>query len=220
MARNESSGSFCAATLRSIENLEERFKPFQDSPKEAVLLIVFMKYKNFEELPVWQAAVEFALKVFEFTDKADFRGFGDTKNQLERATVSISNNIAEGFERGANPELIYFLYISKGSAGECRSMLRLCEFAPRFSNFKSEISNLISRAVGISKQLNGWLESLKNSKIKGNRYFTKQDRDKIARDRQFAEFDAQMAEFQRQHLEMLEKRQQDTAMVPAESALD
>ena len=53
-----------------------------------------MKYKNFEELPVWQAAIEFALKVSEFTDKADFRGFGDTKNQLERATVSISNNIA------------------------------------------------------------------------------------------------------------------------------
>src|SRR5881394_4513545 len=88
-----------------------------------------MKYKNFEELPVWQAAIEFALKVFEFTDRADFRGFGDTQNQLERATVSISNNIAEGFERGAKTELIYFLYISKGSAGECRSMLRLCEHA-------------------------------------------------------------------------------------------
>jgi len=179
-----------------------------------------MKYKQFEELPVWQAAIEFALKVFEFTDKADFRGFGDTKNQLERATVSISNNIAEGFERGANTELIYFLYISKGFAGECRSMLRLCEHAPRFSNFKSEISNLINRTVGISKQLNGWLESLKNSKIKGNRFFTNKEREKIARDKEFAEFDAQMAEFQRQHLEMLEKRQQDTASARAAKELD
>ncbi len=179
-----------------------------------------MKYKQFEELPVWQTAIEFALKVFEFTDKADFRGFGDTKNQLERATVSISNNIAEGFERGANSELIYFLYISKGSAGECRSMLRLCESAPRFSNFKSEISNLINRAVGISKQLNGWLESLKNSKIRGNRFLTNKDREKIARDKEFAEFDSQMAEFQRQHLEMLEKRHQDTARARAEPALD
>ena len=100
-----------------------------------------MKYKQFEQLPVWQAALEIALKVFEFTDKADFRGFGDTKNQLERATVSISNNIAEGFERGANTELIYFLYISKGSAGECRSMLRLCEYAHAFqiSNLKFQI---------------------------------------------------------------------------------
>jgi hypothetical protein len=38
-----------------------------------------MKYSRFEELPVWNSAVEFALKVFEFTNKADFRGLGDTK---------------------------------------------------------------------------------------------------------------------------------------------
>ena len=96
-----------------------------------------MKYSTFEELPVWNAAVRFALAVFELTEKADFRGLGDTKNQLERASLSISNNIAEGFERGSTSELIYFLYIARGSAGESRSMLRLCEDLPRFSNFKS-----------------------------------------------------------------------------------
>ena len=101
-----------------------------------------MKYSRFEDLPVWQAAVEFALKVFEFTNKADFRGLGDTKGQLERAALSISNNIAEGFERGATTELIYFLYISKGSSGECRSMLRLCESIRRFENFKFGLSHL------------------------------------------------------------------------------
>ncbi len=41
-----------------------------------------MKYSSFEELPVWNAAIGFALKVFAFTEKADFRGLGDTKNQL------------------------------------------------------------------------------------------------------------------------------------------
>lgn len=80
-----------------------------------------------KNLPVWNAAIEFALKVFEFTNKADFRGLGDTKGQLERAALSISNNIAEGFERGTTAELINFLYIARGSAGESRSMLRLCE---------------------------------------------------------------------------------------------
>lgn len=177
-----------------------------------------MKYSQFEELPVWKEAIEFALKVFEFTNKIDFRGFGDTKNQLERATVSISNNIAEGFERGANTELIYFLYISKGSAGECRSMLRLCDYAPRFSNFKFEISNLIGRATGISKQLNGWVESLKNSKIKGTKFLTNLERERIERDKEFAEFDAQMEDFRRQHLKMLDKRQQDTAIAEIEVA--
>jgi len=71
-----------------------------------------MKYRNFEDLPVWNAAIEFALKLFEFTAAADFRGIGDLKNQIERAAVSISNNIAEGFERGTNNDLIHFLYIS------------------------------------------------------------------------------------------------------------
>jgi len=170
-----------------------------------------MKYSHFEEVPVWKAAIEFALNLFQFTNVADFRGFGDTKNQLERATVLISSNIAEGFERGANAELIYSLYISKGSAAEVRSMLRLCEYSPRFSNFKFEISNLIKRSVIISTQLSRWIESLKNSKIKGNGFLTKKDREEIAVNMRFSEFDAEMKEFRRQHLETLEKRQQDTA---------
>lgn len=148
-----------------------------------------MKYKNFEELPVWNAAIEFALGIFDFTAKADFRGVGDLKNQIERAAVSISNNIAEGFERGTNNELIHFLYISKGSAGECRSMLRICERSNKFSNFRSEISNLIGREESISKQLNGWIESLKNSDIKGVRYLNDKERAKIQQKKDDDEFD-------------------------------
>ena len=129
-----------------------------------------MKYSTFEELPVWNAAIEFALKVFEFTEKADFHGLGDTRGQLERAALSISNNIAEGFERGTTADLINFLYIARGSAGESRSMLRLCERKPRFSNFKSEIANLIGIATNISKHLHGWIDSLKNSDIKGVKF--------------------------------------------------
>jgi four helix bundle protein len=102
-----------------------------------------MKYRRFEELPVWKAAIEFALKIFEFTEKANplFRGLGDTKNQLERAVLSISNNIAEGFERGTTVELINFLYISRGSAGETRSILCCARSSDdfRISNLKFQI---------------------------------------------------------------------------------
>ncbi len=151
-----------------------------------------MKYKNFEDLPVWNAAIEFALGIFDFTAKADFRGVGDLKSQIERAAVSISNNIAEGFERGTNNDLIHFLYIAKGSAGECRSMLRMCERSNKFSNFKSEISNLILRSESISKQLNGWTESLKNSDIKGIRYLNEKERQKIQRNNEANEFDREI----------------------------
>lgn len=151
-----------------------------------------MKYKNFEELPVWNAAIQYALKIFEFTEKADFRGLGDTKSQIERASLSISNNIAEGFERGTSNDLIYFLYISKGSAGESRSMLRLCELSARFTNFRSEISNLIAQEINISKQLNGWIESLKNSDIKGVRYLNDKGRARIEQDKAAKEFDEEI----------------------------
>jgi four helix bundle protein len=168
-----------------------------------------VKYSRFEELPVWNAAIAFSLKVFELTEKADFRGLGDIKNQLERAALSISNNIAEGFERGTTTELIQFLYIARGSAGETRSMLRLCEAQERFSNFRSEISNLIGMAVNISKQLHGWLESLKNSEIKGVKFLTEKERARIDRRQEQADFDQEMAEFKKRHEEWLVHRQSD-----------
>jgi len=165
-----------------------------------------MKYSTFEEVPVWKAAVEFALRVFALTEKADFRGLGDTKNQLERAALSISNNIAEGFERGTTVELIHFLYIAKGSAGESRSMLRICEPLPRFSDLKFEISDLISRAVNVSKQLHGWLESLKNTDIKGTKFLTGKERDRLEREREFEGFDREMERHRQELIERLNKQ--------------
>ena len=170
-----------------------------------------MKYTRFEELPVWQAAIEFAIRVFEFTDKADFKGVGDVKNQLERAAVSISNNIAEGYERGSNTELIQYLYIAKGSAGECRSMLCLCERLPRFKVFKSDISSLQLRVENISKQLNGWIESLKNSEIKGAKFLTDKERKRYQQKKDLEEFDAEMAKYREELAERLRKQDEESA---------
>ena len=58
-----------------------------------------MKYSRFEELPVWKDAIELAVRTYKFTSSAAFKGRYSLKDQLERAAVSISNNIAEGFER-------------------------------------------------------------------------------------------------------------------------
>ena len=103
-----------------------------------------MRYKRFEDLPVWKDAIEFAVKVFEFTAKSsgEFQGLGDLKNQIERAAVSVSNNIAEGFERGTTAELVHFIYISKGSAGECRSITYILGRLPKFRKHKEEILDL------------------------------------------------------------------------------
>jgi four helix bundle protein len=101
-----------------------------------------VKYRRFEELPVWQAAIDLAVRTFALTARPCFRGHGGTRNQLENAVVSISNNIAEGFERGTTNELVSFIYISRGSAGETRSMFCLLERLPTFKDFNAEIQIL------------------------------------------------------------------------------
>jgi len=127
-----------------------------------------------------------------------FKGHRGLRDQLERATVSISNNIAEGFERGTTQELITFLSIARGSAGEVRSMLCLVEQIRPFADLKSQISNLKSQAEEISRQLRAWVESLQNSPIKGQRYLTEKskERDRRARDRE--EFLAELRQIQMQ----------------------
>ena len=85
-----------------------------------------MKYKQFEDLPVWCKAIELAYRIHSFSVAGGFKGYGGLRDQIERAALSVSNNIAEGFERGTRDELISFLYIARGSAGEVRSMLHLC----------------------------------------------------------------------------------------------
>ncbi len=170
-----------------------------------------MKYSRFEDLPVWKTSTDLALKVFEFTNKADLRGLGDTKNQLERAALSISNNIAEGFERGTTVELINFLYIASGSAGESRSMLRIFEGLPRFSNVRSEISNLINQCVSISKQLHGWIESLKNTEIKGVKFYTNKEKVRVEQSREFEEFDKEMERYRQELIDRLNRREAETS---------
>ncbi|MFZ0064524.1 MAG: four helix bundle protein [Pyrinomonadaceae bacterium] len=135
-----------------------------------------MKYNRFEELPVWKAAIEFGVRVYALTVNPRFRGFYSLKDQLERAAVSISNNIAEGFERGTTPELLTFIYIARGSSGECRSVLCLIERLSAFADLKFEISDLKSTAEAISRQLRAWANSLQNSDIRGQRYLNERSK--------------------------------------------
>ncbi len=129
-----------------------------------------VKYERFEQLPVWQAGMLLTERVFRFTEDKSFNYKGDLRSQLQRAALSIPNNVAEGFERGTTQELLTFLYIARGSAGEVRSMLCLLERLPYFGHLKSEISDLKLLAESISRQLRAWADSLQNSPITGQHY--------------------------------------------------
>jgi four helix bundle protein len=156
-----------------------------------------MKYTRFEDLPVWQDAIELAVRVFALTEKPVFRQYRSSKDQIERSSLSISNNIAEGFERGTTKELLAFLYISRGSAGEARSVLHFFDRLPRLSHLKFEISDLRFRAESISRQLRGWCDSLQNSDIKGPRYLTDKSRRLARQARERQEFLKELEEIRK-----------------------
>jgi four helix bundle protein len=154
-----------------------------------------VKYSRFEELPVWKAAMELARQLYAFCKSSRLRP--SFRDQLERAALSVSNNIAEGFERGTTQELLTFIYIARGSAGEVRSMLCVLETLPDSGNLKSEISNLKSLAEGISRQLRAWADSLQNTEIKGQRYLTEGTRRRAKQQKAADEFMAQVDEMVR-----------------------
>lgn len=81
------------------------------------------KIHRFEDIEAWQLARELTVEVYRLTLKEDFNRDYGMKDQIRRASVSIMNNIAEGFERGSNKDFAKFLFISRGSAGEVRSLL-------------------------------------------------------------------------------------------------
>ena len=73
------------------------------------------KISKFEDLEVWKEGINLAVRIYrELKDCRDF----SLRDQMQRASVSIPSNIAEGYERNTNKDFIHFLYISKGSCSE------------------------------------------------------------------------------------------------------
>ena len=104
-----------------------------------------MTYERFEDLPDWKDAVRLAEKVYGLTETKYFKGKYSLFDQIEREAISVSNNIAERFERGTTPGILTFRYIARGSAGEVRSMLCVIERLVAFRDLKSQISDLKSQ---------------------------------------------------------------------------
>ena len=114
-----------------------------------------MKIEKFEDVLAWQEAQKLTLEIYkQFKDCKDF----NFKDQIQRASVSIMNNIAEGFERYTNKEFKNFLYIAKGSCGEVRSMLNLSLKLNYVT--EEQYKKFLELSIKISKLISGFIKTL------------------------------------------------------------
>jgi len=130
--------------------------------------------KRFEDLICWQRTRDLVRQIYKATAQASFTD-PSLKDQIRRAAVSTLSNIAEGFERGAKEELLYFLYIAKASCGEVRAQLYVA-LDQRFitqGRFE-ELSNLTKEASALVYK---FIQGVKRSGFKGLRHkYPKEDK--------------------------------------------
>ena len=127
-----------------------------------------MKVTRFEDLEIWQLAKELYKKVFKITSDKPFCNDFKFRDQIRASSGSVSDNIAEGFERGGNKEFIQFLSVSKGSCGETRNQ----SYRAFDNNYitESDLNELLEPTDKISRKTSNLIKSLKASDHKGVKF--------------------------------------------------
>ena len=123
---------------------------------------------QFEDLEVWKSARELTNRIYKITTDGAFSKDYGLRDQIRRASVSIMSNIAEGYERGGNQELIQFLSIAKGSCGEVRCQLYIAGDQDYIT--QQELKPLIEQCKRISIMISNFMKHLKGSRFKGTKY--------------------------------------------------
>lgn len=112
---------------------------------------------RFEELEVWKRSAKLSAEIYkELRNLKDF-GF---KDQITRSGLSISSNVAEGFERDSDKQYLNFLSYAKGSCGELRSQIYIGMDIGYID--KKITNNWIKEAVEISSMLSGFMKAKRN----------------------------------------------------------
>lgn len=117
--------------------------------------------RSFEDLIVWQKAIEFVTQVYRVTNQGELKRDFGLRDQMRRAAVSISTNIAEGFERASRKEYLLFLNIAKGSAGETRSLFRVALEIGYFN--KETHDQLREGALTLSRYLFNQIKAIRSA---------------------------------------------------------
>ena len=124
--------------------------------------------ENFEDLAIYQKSCELAKQVYDITRKGEFKSDYRFVQQIRAAAGSVSDNIAEGFERQGNKEFINCLYIAKGSCGEVRSQVTRAHNVGFIDD--NTFSQMFVDCKKLSAGILNMINSLKRSTVTGTRY--------------------------------------------------
>ncbi len=131
------------------------------------------KYEHFEDTPAWQAAAEMYNLVLDLLEEHGSGFTSGYRGQLDRCALSVSNNIAEGFERMTTGGLMAFLDIARGSAGETESMMRVILHRPNLAAARPLMTQIRDLADSLVRRLTGWMSSIEHGDVQGKRHLTK-----------------------------------------------
>ena len=134
------------------------------------------KYERFEDLPVWQEAARLYNAVLDLLEESGAAFSAGFRNQLDRAALSVSNNIAEGFERATTAELLAFIAIARGSAGEVRSMVAVVKDRAKLRAQAAALQKIRALAESCSRQLTGWAGAVDKLPFEGKRHLPARQR--------------------------------------------
>jgi four helix bundle protein len=126
--------------------------------------------QRFEEIEAWRKDRELTWRIYQTTSKVGFSHDFTLKDQIKCAAISITSNIAEGFERGGNREFIQFLATAKGSASELKSQLYTASDAGYID--KKEFDELYKLAHSIVLLISGFMKYLQQSELRGRKFKT------------------------------------------------
>ena len=107
-----------------------------------------MKRSGFRELEVWKRSRDLAISVYKVTSSGAFLGDFSLRDQMRRASISISSNIAEGDERGSNRDSVRFLHIAKGSLAELMTQLEISKAVNLIGNEDFQQLNMECEIIG------------------------------------------------------------------------
>jgi len=124
--------------------------------------------KSFEDIEAWKLARELSQEIFELTLMGSFAADYGLRDQINRSTGSIMDNIAEGFERGGSREFIHYLSLARGSAGEVRS--QLCRAFDRKYLENDKYLEVMENLTKVSKMITWLISYSRDSNLKGYKF--------------------------------------------------